>query len=142
MRNLLILIFCLITSVIYGQNHALTIQITGFKNNRGQVILDVFKTKDGFPMETSKATLNIIIPSIVNNEAEFILSALPEGEYAFAIIHDENSNKKLDQNFLGIPKEGAAASNNASGFMSPPSYEKAKFILKQNSVTKIKMLYF
>jgi uncharacterized protein (DUF2141 family) len=114
--------------------------VSSFNNNKGQVILDIFKSKNGYPMETSSAILRLK-SSISKNEAVFIVE-LPEGEYAFALIHDANLNDKLDQNFLGIPKEGAAASNNAKGFMSPPSYEQAKFILDKATVSKIEMLYF
>ena len=91
-------------------------------------------------METGNAILRKR-SSIVKNEAIFTVD-LPEGEYAFALIHDENLNNKVDQNFIGIPTEGAAASNNVKGFMSPPSYEKAKFLLDKATMTNIKMLYF
>ena len=33
---------------------------------------------------------------------------LKDGVYAIAIIHDENTNGKLDTNFIGIPAEGVA----------------------------------
>jgi uncharacterized protein (DUF2141 family) len=33
--------------------------------------------------------------------------------YAVSVFHDENSNGKLDTNFMGIPREGVGASNGA-----------------------------
>tara|TARA_B110000444_G_scaffold259006_1_gene301487 strand:- start:778 stop:1314 length:537 start_codon:yes stop_codon:yes gene_type:complete len=52
---------------------------------------------------------------------------LPHGEYAITLFVDFNGNKKIDKNFLGIPKEQYGFSNNAMGRMSPPSFEQAKF---------------
>jgi uncharacterized protein (DUF2141 family) len=49
------------------------------------------------------------------------LDSLPAGEYVFAIFHDENNNKQIDQNFLGIPTEGLPFSNNELGNFGPPS---------------------
>ena len=60
---------------------------------------------------------------------------LPEGEYAISIFHDENNNNELDTNFLGIPKEGLGASNDARGHFGPPKYKDVKFYLKNGSKT-------
>jgi uncharacterized protein (DUF2141 family) len=32
--------------------------------------------------------------------------AVTPGDYAISVFHDENSNGKLDRNFMGMPKEG------------------------------------
>ena len=64
---------------------------------------------------------------ISNNIAFIEFANLPFGEYSVSAYHDENANKELDTNWLGIPKEGTGASNNAKGKMGPPKYEDAKF---------------
>ena len=46
---------------------------------------------------------------------------IPDGEYAIAFFIDANGNKKLDKNFLGIPKEQYGFSNNAMGTLSAPT---------------------
>ena len=58
-----------------------------------------------------------------------------------AAYHDENGNGKLDTNFLGIPSEGVAASNDAKGTMGPPSYEKAKFAVATTVSGSIHLSY-
>ncbi|MBC7407411.1 MAG: DUF2141 domain-containing protein [Arcicella sp.] len=64
------------------------------------------------------------------------------GTYAIIILHDENGHKKMDTNFLGIPKEGYAVSNNVRrSLIDPPKYEVAKFLHSGNSSLKIKMAY-
>ena len=64
---------------------------------------------------------------------------LPAGEYAVSIAHDENSNGKVDFSWLHIPNEGYGVSNNAKGFMSPPSYSDAKFELNKSQRVDIKI---
>lgn len=138
----LISLILLLTNFSFSQNNRLTIKIDGLENNKGQVILDIFDQKDGYPMETDKAMLRKKITIPENDSVIFQVDDLPQGEYAFALIHDENNNNKLDVNFLGIPKEGAGASNNAKGFLSPPSYKDAKFSFNKSINMTIKMLYF
>jgi uncharacterized protein (DUF2141 family) len=36
----------------------------------------------------------------------FEFSDIKPGNYAIAVIHDENRNGELDTNMFGIPKEG------------------------------------
>lgn len=121
---------------------SLEIQVTGIKSEHGKIILDVFSSKEGFPIQTDNA-LRRLKASILNGRAAFKVPDLKSGEYAFALIHDENGNNKLDLNFIGIPKEGAAASRNAKGFISPPSFEQAKFRIDSSEVKMtIMMLYF
>lgn len=65
-----------------------------------------------------------------------------EGAYAFVILHDENKNGKADTNWIGLPKEGVAVSNNAKGSFGPPDYEDAKFKPGREEVIQhIKMNY-
>ena len=39
--------------------------------------------------------------------------------------HDENDNKKLDTNLIGIPKEGFGYSKDAMGRFGPPKFDDA-----------------
>lgn len=64
---------------------------------------------------------------------------IPDGEYAIAFFIDANGNKKLDKNFLGIPKEQYGFSNNAMGTLSAPTFEQAKFMVAGNTIQNIKL---
>jgi uncharacterized protein (DUF2141 family) len=44
-----------------------------------------------------------------------------------SVVHDENFNGKLDTNFIGMPREGVGASNDAKGHMGPPKFSAAAF---------------
>jgi uncharacterized protein (DUF2141 family) len=50
---------------------------------------------------------------------------LPPGRYAIIVFHDENDDGRLNKSMLGIPNEGYGFSNNATGFLSAPSFESA-----------------
>ena len=64
---------------------------------------------------------------------------IPDGEYAIALFIDTNNNKKLDKNFLGIPKEQYGFSNNAMGTLSAPTFKQAKFNLAGKTIQNIKL---
>jgi uncharacterized protein (DUF2141 family) len=125
-----------------AQNNRLTINVTALKNSQGQVIIDIFNNDNGYPMKTENAILRKKLTIPEDGNVVFYIDGLEKGEYAFALIHDENSNNKLDLNFIGIPKEGAGASNNAKGIMGPPDYKDAKFNFNKSKEVTIKMLYF
>jgi uncharacterized protein (DUF2141 family) len=59
-----------------------------------------------------------------------IFRGIPEGTYGLSAFHDKNDNGKLDTNFLGMPVEDYCASNNARGFMGPPSFDDSKFVYR------------
>jgi uncharacterized protein (DUF2141 family) len=104
----------------------LTVVIKGFKNNSGSVSVALFNKEDGFPKSPEKAVA-IIYSKINDNKSIAVFQHLPAGEYAVSVYHDENNNKKMDRNIIGMPKEGVGASNNARGHLGPPKYQDAKF---------------
>ena len=60
-------------------------------------------------------------------ETSLCLSAPSEGEYAIALYHDENDNKKFDRNFMGIPREGFGFSNNPPIGLGLPEQKEVRF---------------
>ncbi|AFW01832.1 hypothetical protein BAR24_14610 [Gluconobacter oxydans] len=60
------------------------------------------------------------------------------GVYAVQVFQDRNGNQKLDQNFLGIPKEPLGFSRSPSMHFGPPSFTDAAFSLgAQNSAISL-----
>lgn len=56
-----------------------------------------------------------------------------EKKYAVEVFHDQNRNQKMDfKLFPPKPKECAGVSNNAVR-RGPPDYQKAKFVLGQET---------
>jgi len=68
---------------------------------------------------------------------------IPFGEYAIKVFHDEDSDDKIDTNFIGIPTESYGFSNNVKGFFGLPGFEKAKFHFnKQDMQIEIKLNFY
>jgi uncharacterized protein (DUF2141 family) len=104
----------------------LVVEMTGFRNDQGNVSVALFNQGQAYPKSPEKAVA-IIYSRIVNKKASATFDQLPAGEYAVSVYHDENNNKKMDTNIFGIPKEGVGASNDARGHFGPPKYQDAKF---------------
>jgi uncharacterized protein (DUF2141 family) len=49
---------------------------------------------------------------------------------AISAFQDENSNGKLDRNFMGMPKEGVGASIDAKGSFGPPKFADVRLSYK------------
>lgn len=123
-----ILTFLAISGASHGEDGAgkIFIEVGNIKNTNGMLRALLFNSHDGFPGEPSKA-IKTTSSNITSDKMTLIFSGVPSGVYAVSVIHDENSNSKMDYNFLGIPKEGYCFSNNAAGIASPPRFEDAKF---------------
>ena len=101
----------------------LRVHVTGFRDNRGTAGGVVFSSAAGWPDDRTKAIVQGGFP-IANKQAQEIFQ-VPPGRYGVVVIHDENSNMKLDRNFFGVPKEGFGFSNNPRVVVSAPSFQAA-----------------
>lgn len=119
----------------------LRVEVTQLRNNAGGVLIALYDDAAGFPKNPEKAVRKAYL-MIKEQHAEVTFKDLAPGEYAVAIIHDENANKKMDTNFIGMPKEGVGASNDAKGFMGPPKFKDAKFSLTKNDQTIVIPLHY
>ena len=118
-----------------------SIRMSGFRSADGQVLIAVYRGEDGFPGEPAKAWKSVAV-KISGDRASVDLREVPPGEYAFAIVHDENGNNQMDTSWIGIPTEGLGTSNHAKGRMGPPKYKDAKFTVPAEGVVQnIKMMY-
>lgn len=103
----------------------LKIEIKGIRNSQAPIYLTLWdKPQDFLHTAGRKVTIAAQSPS-----AFAVVTDLPPGEYSVALYQDLNGNKKLDTNFIGIPKEPSAISNDAVGKFGPPVYDDAKFTL-------------
>ncbi|WP_288378220.1 DUF2141 domain-containing protein [uncultured Massilia sp.] len=60
---------------------------------------------------------------------------VPPGTWAVLAYQDENENKELDRNFIGIPKENYGFSRNPVSRFGPPSFEDAAIELRDGANT-------
>lgn len=102
------------------------VEITGLHSDKGQVMCALFSSAAGFPKDYTKAVARAK-SEISGGHAVCEFGGVSAGTYAVAVFHDENSNGKLDTKFMGIPREGVGASNNAKGHFGPPKFDAAAF---------------
>ena len=113
----------------------LIVNINGMKNANGKLNFALYNSAASFndPSQTYK---EYFLP-VQQGNMTITIDSLPEGDYSFGLFHDENENYQIDKNWLGIPSEGFAFSNNAMGSFGPPSYNQAKFsVPKKSEVTQ------
>lgn len=114
---------------------SLTIEFELAKNKKGQLFVALYNTEEDFLKEAMEGA----IVAVENGIATVLFEQLNYGTYAVSSFYDKNDNGKLDTNFLGIPKEPTAMSNNAKGSFGPPKFKDAKFMLaSKNKTIKIK----
>ena len=126
--KLLFLTFILLFSGV--KTHKLSIHISGISKIKGSLFIAIFRPTDDFPVFGKQ--FKGIVKEVEGKSQNYNFDDLPEGEYALAIYQDENRNKILDKNLLGIPKEIYGFSNNARRSFSAPSFQEAKFKLNKN----------
>jgi uncharacterized protein (DUF2141 family) len=139
MKNLILAIAIIFTGVFstnaQDETFNLTVNISGLNSDNGTLMVGVYNTPESFLKTQYKG----VIIKINDKKAIATFNDLPKGEYAVSFVHDENNNKKMDTNFIGIPTEDYGCSNNATGFMGPPKYKDAKFQLTANKTIDIKI---
>ena len=125
MKPFLMIILILSFVPVFTQNSTLTIDFEIAKYSNGKIYVAIYNKEESFLKELFKGE----IVEVKNGKARAIIEDLPLGEYAVSSFYDKNNNGKLDTNFLSIPKEPIAVSNNAKGSFGPPKYKDAKFTL-------------
>ena len=105
------------------------VEISGLRSDKGQMLCALFSSAEAFPTKADKAIARLTA-KIAERQAVCDFTGVAPGTYAVSVVHDENSNGKLDRNFIGMPREGVGASNDAKGHMGPPKFSAASFPYK------------
>jgi len=128
----------LLYSYLFGAD--IHIEVQNIKSTAGKVSIGLYNKPENFPI-ISKVYKGVHL-DISSHTLFYTFKKIPDGIYAVSVFHDENSNSKLDKNFLGIPKEGYGFSNNAKAILSAPSFNDAKFKISTQTVNlNIKIEY-
>lgn len=132
--TLIILLFSYTNVFAQEETYTITVNFTGIKSNKGKLLVGLYDSKKTFLKEQVKGA----IVKISNQKATATFN-VTAGEYAISAFHDKNDNKKMDTNFFGIPKEDIGTSNDAKGFMGPPKFKDAKFLVTKDKTLIIKI---
>ncbi len=138
MRNLKKIIF-LLSIFSAGALQSAEIQVQLFNSPaEGSLVFQVYDSADTFGDFRSPAQE---VKFTVTDEGKYIIADVNEGTIALVVYHDENNNGKLDRNFIGIPREPLAISNNYRP-KGPPNFGPASISLGAMDSLKLDMEMF
>ncbi|MGI9192013.1 MAG: DUF2141 domain-containing protein [Chitinophagaceae bacterium] len=115
----------------------LIVQVKPVNEARGELSVALYRKPSDFPHPVRVYVAQT--PKAVQGTNLVRFTNLPAGNYAAAVYHDENANKKLDKNLFGAPTEAYGFSNNARRLMSAPSFDEARFEIRDNEVKEIQI---
>ncbi len=116
-----------------GTTATIVLEVSTFRNTRGFLGCQLYSKSEGFP-DNWQSQVNLRKRVVVSGTTtSCTYPDMPPGTYAAAVIHDENSNGKLDTNFLGMPTEGYGISNNHTHALSRPSWNESKFVVNADT---------
>lgn len=122
----------------------LSVEIADLRSARGVVRVCLTADPSNFPAcidDADAVTRSIPAQSVTGGARAVRFDGLPYGNYAVAVIHDENANHKLDT-FVGVPREGFGFSRNPPVGFGPPRFAAARFTVKSDAaMQQVRMRY-
>ena len=118
----------------------LEVNIDGLRNMKGNVLVCVTANPRFFP-DCGKDPRSRRANVPANHSSQVLFADLDPGTYAVALVHDENSNSKMDMAVF-LPKEGFGFSRNPVVMAGPPKFKAAAFAVEDANVSqRVKMKY-
>lgn len=116
----------------------LVVEVHGLRNTHGLVQICLTGDPHHFPnCQDDPTALRRTVPAA---EASRIVLSPSNGQYALALVHDENGNGRLDT-FMGMPREGFGFSRDAPVRFGPPRFEDARFTLEGSQTLVVTIRY-
>ncbi len=109
------------------QQQGIVATVVGLRNNSGLLDFGVYRASYWLD-DRGRITRCRVRPA--NRTATCTIAVPGPGTYAIAFGHDENSNGRVDQGFLGIPLEGYGFSNDVRPVLSAPGFEPCSFVYR------------
>ena len=137
LRSLAAVAFLTLCVVVQAQEAGtVRLEISGLQDASGDLYVAVYDSDDNWLGDETVMRQKVVIDDARDGDLVCSELQLPPGEYAFSVFYDVNNNGELDTNWIGIPKEPVAISNNARPSFGPPSYEDAVFTLGSEPVVQ------
>ncbi|MEO0061935.1 MAG: hypothetical protein RLZZ08_495 [Pseudomonadota bacterium] len=109
-----------------ASGQSVRVEVTGLRSAKGVVRACMTPHKERFPQcRNDGTTFSLVVPA--GQAGELVFANVPPGQYAIALLHDENNNGKADRAMMMIPREGFGFSRDAKVVMGPPSFGEAMF---------------
>ena len=143
--TLFILVVLMVAGGIGGQSPSrgdITVVITNIRNDDGEILISLYDKAEGFPKDRSAIIRTAAIPAELSGQVTTVFDDLPYGDYAIAVLHDEDLSQDMTFGAFHLPKEGYCFSNNVKVRVKPPKFKKTKFTLDGDNVTQtLRMKY-
>jgi uncharacterized protein (DUF2141 family) len=110
----------------------LTVVVANIPNDEGQIRIQIRNPEDEV-VEQARVPAR-------PGEVEHIFEDMPAGRYALRVHHDADGDDEMDTNFVGVPTEGYAFSNNARSRFGPPALEKQLFRVNGPTRQRLKLI--
>lgn len=109
-----------------GAANRVVVHFTGLRSDDGRVRCALFDSADGFPGHVSRAVATTR-SEVHDRRATCTFTGIRPGVYAIIAYHDENGNSRFDRNWIGMPTEGHATSNDVKTVVTVPKFKDASF---------------
>jgi uncharacterized protein (DUF2141 family) len=137
---LTLLVPLLLGAAPLGQPQPLIMALEGLRSTKGQILVCVTRVPRYFPDCSDDPDKRHF--AVAARGGAVTIGNVTPGDYAIAIVHDENGNGKLDT-FAGIPREGVGFSRNPVLRFGAPSFRSASFAVAGAPVEQdIRVKYF
>ncbi|MET0269319.1 MAG: DUF2141 domain-containing protein [Sphingomonas sp.] len=114
--------------------------VEGLRSQRGNILVCLTRDPTHFPGCKGDPDSRHVVIAATDPVVRF--PSLPSGDYALALIHDENGNGRLDTMF-GVPREGIGFSRNPRVTFGPPRFAAARFAVGTQPVGEmVRLKYF
>jgi len=120
----------------------ITVVITDLRNTEGEILISLYDKAEGFPKDREAIIRSAAVAPDVSGQVTIVFEDLPHGDYAIAVLHDEDTSQDMTFGAFHLPKEGYCFSNNVKVRFRPPKFKKTKFTLDGDDVTQtLRMRY-
>jgi uncharacterized protein (DUF2141 family) len=103
------------------------LELSGLKDASGNVYVAVYDSESTWLGKETVMTRTVAIADALDGELVRVELQVPMGDYALTAFHDADNDGKLKTNFVGMPKEPMALSNNTMANFGPPKFSDAVF---------------
>lgn len=118
----------MVAALLAAPNQAADLEVTlrGVNSTEGQALVAVHRHVPGAGFPADDGVVAGKARPAATGDIRFFFEALPPGDYAVAAFHDADGDGQLDANLVGMPTECYGFSNDARGFMGPPTFDAAR----------------
>lgn len=138
-----LVLFCLFVWLSGGFAQTLEVSVSNIRTNKGQLCVAIFDNEDGFKKEQPCWEKSYSKSSIEQGKVVLTI-CIPPGTYGLSVLDDEDGDRKMNYNLIGVPQEGFGFSGYRHKGIRKPPFNNFIFKVEENQTVKIEveMKYF